>query len=115
MPALLSLLEATPKSPRNLAETIFDALATPLPDEADAPQVRGDERDKKQLRAMQDAVAAVASELGLPEGLLASRKLLEALQDGAGWNGALAGWRRERLEARLAPLLAVGNHDAASV
>ena len=67
---------------------------------------RGDDRDKQQLRAMQDAVAATAAELGLPEGLLASRKVLEALQDGGGWNGTLGGWRRAVLEPRLAPLLA---------
>ena len=66
---------------------------------------RGDDRDKKQLRALQEAVAAVAAELQLPEGLLASRKVLEALQDGSGWNGQLAGWRRPLLEPRLAPLL----------
>jgi len=115
LPALQSLLEATPKSPRNLAAAIFDALATPLPDEDTAPLARGDDRNKQQLRAMQDAVAAAASELGLPEGLLASRKLLEALQDGAGWNGALAGWRRDLLEPRLTPLLAAGSTAAASV
>ena len=115
LPALQSLLEATPKSPRNLAEAIFHALYTPLADEADAPLARGDDRDKKQLRAMQDAVAAAAAGLGLPEGLLASRRLLEALQDGGGWNGALAGWRRALLEPQLGPLLAVGNPNAASV
>ena len=115
LPALQSLLEATPKSPRNLAEAIFHALSTPLADEADAPLARGDDRDKKQLRAMQDAVAAAAAGLGLPEGLLASRRLLEALQDGGGWNGALAGWRRALLEPKLGPLLAVGNPNAASV
>lgn len=102
---LRSILDATPKSPRNLAEPIFHALSTPMPDEAEAPLARGDERDKKQLRALQDAVAAAATELGLPEGLLASRRLLEALQDGAGWSGPLGGWRRAILEPRLAPML----------
>ena len=115
LPSLQSLFEATPKAPRNLAEAIFDALTAPLPDEGTAPLARGDDRNKQQLRAMQDAVAAAASELGLPEGLLASRKLLEALQDGAGWNGALAGWRRDILEPRLTPLLAAGSTAAASV
>ena len=66
---------------------------------------RGEDRDKKQLRAMQDAVLTIAGELNMPEGLLASRKLLEALQDGGGWTGPLAGWRRGVLEARLQPLL----------
>jgi len=104
--ALQAILEATPKAPRSLGDALWQALATPLPDEAEAPLARGDERDKKQLRAMQEAVAAASAELGLPEGLLASRRLLEALQDGNGWHGALAGWRRGVVEARLAPLLA---------
>ena len=80
-------------------------MITPLADEAKAPLARGDDRDKKQLRALQEAVAKLAAELQLPEGLLASRKVLEALQDGSGWTGPLAGWRRGLLEPRLAPLL----------
>ncbi len=106
--ALRALLDATPKSPRSLADAIFQGLATPLPDEANAPLARGDERDKKQLRAMQDAVSALATEMGLPEGLLASRRWLETLQDGADWPGALSGWRRKLLEPTLAPLLESG-------
>ena len=103
--ALQVQLDATPKSPRSLRDALWQALTTPLADEDDAPLARGDDRDKKQLRAMQDAVLATAGELGVPEGLLASRKLLEALQDGGGWTGPLAGWRRLVLEARLQPLL----------
>lgn len=113
--ALQALLDASPKSPRSLRDPMWQALATPLDDEADAPLARGEDRDKKQLRAMQDAVLATAGELNVPEGLLASRKLLEALQDGAGWTGPLAGWRRRVLEARLGPLLAAGETGAASV
>ena len=104
--ALQAQLGATPKAPKSLRDPIWQALSTPLADENDAPLARGEDRDKKQLRAMQDAVLAAAGELGVPEGLLASRKLLEALQDGSGWTGALAGWRRDVLEARLQPLLA---------
>jgi ribonuclease D len=113
--ALQATLDATPKSPRNLADALWQALSTPLPDEAGAPLARGDDRDKKQLRALQDAVAATATELGLPDGLLASRKLLEGLQDGGGWSGPLAGWRQGVLEPRLAPLLATGDAATASV
>jgi ribonuclease D len=112
---LRSLLEATPKSPRNLCDALFVALTTALPDEADAPLARGDERDKKQLRAMQDAVSTLAAELGLPDGLLASRKWLEALQDGQDWPGALSGWRRKLLETKLARIMATGDSPAASV
>ena len=100
-----ALLDGHPKSPRSLRTPLWEALTAPLADEAKAPLARGDDRDKKQLRALQEAVAAVAAEHGLPEGLLASRKLLEALQDGGGWFGPLGGWRRTLLEPRLAPLL----------
>ena len=110
-----AVLDATPKAPRSLGDALFDAVSMPLLDEADAPPARGDDRDKKQLRAMQDAVAAAATELGLPEGLLASRRLLEALQDGGGWNGPLAGWRRMILEPRLSHLLEAGDTPVASV
>jgi ribonuclease D len=106
--ALRSLLDATPKSPRNLCDALFHALMSPLADEADAPLARGDDRDKKQLRAMQDAVSTLATELGLPDGVLASRRWLEALQDGQDWPGALSGWRRGLLEPRLASLLEQG-------
>jgi ribonuclease D len=103
--AFQKLLDAAPKAPRGLRDALWQALTTPLPDEADAPLARGDDRDKKQLRALQDAVAGLAAELQLPEGVLASRKLLEALQDGGGWSGPLAGWRRALLEPRLSALL----------
>ncbi len=103
--ALQAQLDAAPKAPRGLRDALWDALSTPLPDEGEIPLARGEERDKKQLRALQDAVAATAAELGLPEGVLASRRLLESLQDGGGWTGALGGWRRALLEPRLAPLL----------
>ncbi len=112
---LQTILDATPKAPRSLGDVIFTALHTPLADESDAPLARGDDRDKKQLRAMQDAVAAAATELGLPEGLLASRRLLEGLQDGGGWTGPLGGWRRGILVPRVAPLLVAGDTLAASV
>lgn len=104
--ALQRLLEATPKAPRQLADAIWQALATPLPDEDQAPRAAaGDERDKAALRRLQDAVATRSAELGLPDGVLASRRWLEALLDGHDWPGALSGWRRAELEPRLAPLL----------
>ncbi len=113
--AMRSLLEATPKSPRSLCDPLMQALTTPLADEADAPMAHGEDRDKKQLRAMQDAVSALAVERGLPDGLLASRKWLEALQDGQDWPGALSGWRRSLLESKLAPILAAGGGPSGSV
>jgi ribonuclease D len=109
-------LEAVPKSPRSLADALWQALQTPLPDETAAPLARTDDRDKKALRSLQDAVAELGTELGLPEGVLASRRWLEVLLDGHDWPGALSGWRRHQLEPRLAPLLAaVGERPPASV
>lgn len=103
--ALQRELDAHPKAPRKLADTMWTALQTPLGDEDDAPEPRGDDRDKAQLRRLQEATAARSAELALPDGVLASRRWLEALQDGRDWPGALAGWRRAQLEPTLAPLL----------
>ena len=98
-------LDATPKSPRSLADAIWQALETPLADEADAPSPRSDDRDKAALRRLQDAVAARSAALGLPDGVLASKRWVEALLDGDDWPGPLSGWRRAQLEPALAPLL----------
>jgi ribonuclease D len=99
-------LDSTPKSPRSLADAIWQALEAPLADEADAPSPRSDDRDKAALRRLQDAVAARSAALGLPDGVLASKRWVEALLDGDDWPGPLSGWRRAQLEPALAPLLA---------
>ncbi|HVR80678.1 MAG TPA: ribonuclease D [Luteimonas sp.] len=109
-------LDATPKSPRSLSDPLWHALQTPLADEADAPPPRSDERDKVALRALQDAVAARSVALGLPDGVLASKRWVEALLDGDDWPGPLAGWRRAQLEPTLEPLLRpAGSAAGASV
>jgi ribonuclease D len=119
--ALRRQLQATPKAPRTLADAVWEALSTPLPDEADAPPVRNEERDKDALRALQDSVAALSAELGLPDGVLASRRWLQSLLERqargeAEWPGPLAGWRRRVLEPRLSALLRrAGDAPAASV
>lgn len=103
--ALKAIFERHPKAPRKLVAEAWAALSTPLPDEADAPPVRGDDRDKRALRRLQDAVAQHGAALGLPDGVLASRRKLEGLLDDGDWS-ALGGWRRAQLEPLLAPLLA---------
>lgn len=113
--ALQSHLDAVPKAPRALGDAVWHALQTPLADEADAPLARVEDRDKAALRKLQEAVAARSGELGLPDGVLASRRWLETLLDGRDWPGALAGWRRAELEPHLAPLLAAGDSPGASV
>ena len=103
--ALKALLESRPKSPVRLAPAIWTALSTPLEDEAAMPLARDDEGDRKALRRLQDAVAERSRELALPDGVLASRRWLQALLEHRQWPPMLAGWRRAQLEAALAPLL----------
>ena len=60
---------------------------------------------KKALGAMKQAVDALAAQLDLPAGLLCPRKALEDYVVTMQWPELLDGWRRQVLEARLAPLL----------
>jgi len=77
-----------------------------LADEDETPDAgAGETRDKQRLRKLQDAVSKRSEELGLPDGILASRRWLQALLDRGDWPSALSGWRREALEPALAPLL----------
>jgi ribonuclease D len=102
-----AILDRFPKSPRKGRNELWKVLEAPLTDaELAIPQVRpSDSIDKKALRDLQDAVAATATKLSVPEGLLAARKHLETLLEGRGWPLALEGWRRELLEPALAPKL----------
>ncbi|GAB3385611.1 ribonuclease D [Lysobacter fragariae] len=104
--ALHAWLESQPKAPRKLAEALWLALNTPLADEAEMPDASlAETRDKQRLRKLQDAVSKRAEELGLPDGVLASKRWLQALLDDGEWPAALSGWRREALEPALAPIL----------
>ena len=104
--ALQAQLDTHPKAPRKLGDAIWQALTTPLDDEQDMPLARNaSNEDKATLKRLQEAVTACSIELGLPEGILASRRYLEQLQENGTWPTALAGWRHEVLEPRLAPLL----------
>jgi len=106
--ALQAQLDAHPKAPRKLGAAIWQALSTPLPDEAAMPLAIVGDRDKAQLKRMQDAVSTRSAELGLPDGVLASRRYLEALLDSGVWPETLSGWRKAQLEPLLAPLIAPG-------
>ncbi len=103
--ALMRWLEQQPKAPKKLADALWDALSTPLEDEAEAPLAKATDQDKQRLKKLQDAVARQSAQLGLPDGILASRRWLEALMDRGEWPLALSGWRREQLEPVLRPLL----------
>ena len=103
--ALQRQLDATPKSPRRLAAAIWEALSRPLADE-DAMPMAAAEPDRNVMRRLQDAVARRSAELALPDGVLASRRHLQALLEGGQWPLPLQGWRRAELEPALAPLLA---------
>ena len=78
-----------------------------MPDEDQAPQpLPATDANKAALKRLQDVITKRGGELGLPDGLLASRKHLEALLHTGDWPTALGGWRREQLEPLLRPLLA---------
>jgi ribonuclease D len=104
--ALLRLFDTQPKAPRKLADAVWQALDTPVDDEVSMPVARNaTDGDKAQLKRLQDAVSARSLELGLPDGVLASRRYLEALQESGQWPTALAGWRRAELAPTLDPIL----------
>lgn len=103
-------LDAHPKAPRRLRGALWDEVERPLEaDELDIPLAAAQDSDyKARLRQLQDAVARETERRALPEGILASRRQLEALMAGRGWPDGLGGWRREILQPVLEPLLADG-------
>jgi ribonuclease D len=102
-------LDRHPKAPHKARGELWALTCAPVaPEERELPLLRGDSLDKNKVRALQEAVAAVAQAHGLPDGLLCARRHLEALLEGRDWPDALAGWRRELLEPALAPLLPRG-------
>lgn len=60
---------------------------------------------KDLVARMKREVATVADNVGLPSGLLCSRKYIEALVADREWPDGLDGWRRDLLYSRLMPLL----------
>ena len=100
-------MDANPKAPRKARRELWELVSAPIADdELEIPLNRsGEGLDKEKLKRMQEAVAALATSLDMPEGLLCSRKHLEALLEGRGWPDAMEGWRRSLLEPVLTPLL----------
>jgi ribonuclease D len=104
--ALGRLFDQFPKAPRKLAGAVWQALNTPLADEAEAPRILpATDTNKQALKKLQDAVAECSRELDLPDGVLASRKHLESYLERRTWPAPLAGWRQQVLEPKLQPLL----------
>ena len=103
-----AVMDANPKAPRKARRELWELVSAPLSgDELAIPLNRsGEALDKERLKRMQEAVAALATTLDVPDGLLCARKHLEVLLEGRGWPDALVGWRRTLLEPVLAPLLA---------
>jgi ribonuclease D len=101
------MLDRHPKAPRKARTELWAIVSAPLADsDRDIPLIRpGEALDKQRLRALQESVAKLATELQVPDGLLCARKHLEALMEGRGWPAAIEGWRRALLEPALAPLL----------
>ena len=106
-------LDAHPKAPRKLGDAIWQALQHAAGGRGRCARLDA-RREPRQaaLRKLQDAVSARSAELGLPDGVLASRRWLRGAARRPRWPGALAGWRRAALEPRLAPLLAAGGGPA---
>ena len=104
--ALETVFERHPKAPRKLAAAVWQALSTPLDDEDQAPlAVDNSDRLRAPLKRLQQAVANQAAELGLPDGVLASRKQLEAWLETGQAPSTLTAWRSQLLQPQLAPLL----------
>ena len=102
-----AVLDASPKAPRKARRELWELLEAPLTDEElQIPLNRsGEALDKQRLKRMQEAVAAKAAELELPDGLLCARRHLEFLLESGRWPDALEGWRRDLLAPVLEPLL----------
>lgn len=97
------LLDGHPRSPRQLREALWEAVRAPLqPEEREIPLAQPqDDALRARIKRMQARVSTVAASLDLPDGVLASRRNLEALLLTGEWPDALGGWRRPLLEPAL--------------
>ena len=108
--AFSRMLDAQAKSPRQLRGPLWEVVSAPLEEvERDIPLASAQDPGQRALiKRLQERVAAVASEAGLPDGVLASRRQIELLLATGDWDAAMAGWRRALLEPALAPEIATG-------
>lgn len=75
-----------------------DLAFAPIPAPLDLEQRRA-------MAAMKETIAAIAAQLGLPEGLLCARRHLESLLTERAWPAALEGWRRPLLHDSLMAMI----------
>lgn len=99
-------LDSHPKSPRKLREPLWEVIAdpAPVPDDFVVASVQGSD-ERNQLRRMQAAIKHESERLGLPEGVLASRRLLEARMQYGDWPADTAPWRLAILQPLLSDLI----------
>lgn len=102
-----SLLDGMPRAPRRHRGELWDLVSRPLAADEQAIPLAclPDPALKPLLKRAQSAVADIARELDIPEGLLASKRHLETLLETATWPEHLSGWRRALLEPALGPIL----------
>ena len=93
-----------PRAPRNLAASMLTAMHTVGEDEDNMPLLIDDrDRDKSRVRAWQSKVTQIANELGVDEGVIASRKIIQAYLDAGEWPESVTAWRKSRLDAGAPP------------
>jgi len=96
------LLDSHPRSPRRHRDALWDLLADPGPPPDPMPLANAQSvASREQIRLWQDAVKARSEQLGLPDGVLASRRLLEALLERGIWPEDTSDWRRTVLDPLL--------------
>lgn len=96
-----------PKSPKGSRHHLFTLLQKPVDQEEFSAPIISEpaQSQKKQLKEMQHVVLEIATELGIPEGLLCSRKHLEYLLETKAWPNILNGWRKQLLFERLIEIM----------
>ncbi len=79
----------------------------PQPDDLDIAPIPAPftSQQKRAMQAMRDKIAEIAQRENIPEGLLCSRRHMEALVTDRAWPAALEGWRKPLLLDALTPLL----------